>query len=180
MRALLLLSSLASLLVTACPHAVTTPEPVVVITTPTEPPPKKPTAFVDHPERKDAIALVYTASVQGYVEPCGCTGDPLGGVARYAALVADARAAYRDVVVVDAGDLLFEKATDNAEVDRCQAEARTDVLVSTYARIGVVATTRGPLDDVRGAGFRDALLQKHKLTSVDHGASVVVERGAQK
>ncbi len=126
------------------------------------------------------ILLVYTASVQGYVEPCGCSGDPLGGIARFKAVLDDARRAYGDrVVVVDAGDLLFEKATDNAPVDRCQAEARTALLVSTYARAGVVATTRGPLDDVRGAAFRDALLQKHKLVSLEHGQHLVVERGGK-
>jgi hypothetical protein len=124
------------------------------------------------------IALVYTASVQGYVEPCGCTGDPLGGIARFKAVIDEARQAFGErVVVVDGGDLLFEKVTDNGAVDRCQAEARTELLVSTYARAGLVATTRGPLDDVRGLPFRAALLQRHKVPSLEHGQSIVVTRG---
>ncbi len=120
--------------------------------------------------------LLVTASIQGYVEPCGCTGDPLGGVARLSALVQQAREAHGDnVVFVDGGDLLYEKSTDNAAVDACQAEARTELLVSSLKRAGLAATVRGPLDDVRGAAPRDALLQKHGVTSVDDGASVAVD-----
>lgn len=124
------------------------------------------------------LLLIATASVQGYVEPCGCTGDPLGGVARLAALVEQGRAAWGDrVLFVDGGDLLFEKLTDTAAVDRCQAEARTSLLVSAYARAGLAATTRGPLDDVRGADARDALLRHHGVPSVEHGRGLVVVRG---
>ena len=124
------------------------------------------------------IAVVYSASVQGYVEPCGCTGEPLGGIARFKAVVDDVRQAFgARVIVLDAGDLLFEKLDDDGAVDRCQAEARTELLVSSYARAGLVATTRGPLDDVRGRGFRDQLLLKHGVASVDHGAALVVVRG---
>ena len=38
------------------------------------------------------LTLFYTAEVHGTLEPCGCTSDPLGDVARYAALVRDGRA----------------------------------------------------------------------------------------
>lgn len=105
------------------------------------------------------VAVVYTASVQGYVEPCGCTGDPLGGIARLAAVLDEARKAFGDrVLFLDGGDLLFEHLDDTAPVDRCQAEARADLLISTYARLGLAGTVLGPLDDVRGASFRDRRL----------------------
>lgn len=127
------------------------------------------------------VLLLATASVQGYVEPCGCTGDPLGGIARLAGVVDDAHRAYGDrVVLLDAGDLLFEKPDDNAAVDRCQADARTELLVGTWARLGLVATTRGPLDDVRGADVRDALLAKHHVKSLEHAATTVVVRAGIK
>ena len=113
------------------------------------------------------VALLYTASVQGYVEPCGCTADPLGGTARLAAAVAAARQAYGErVVFLDGGDLLFERSDDTAAADACQAEARADLLVASYARAGLAATVLGPLDDVRGPSFRDARLAKHKVTSL--------------
>jgi len=142
------------------------------------PPPTIPSPFAAPTSSTPRLLVLATAAVQGYVEPCGCTGDPLGGVARLAALVEQARAARgQRVLFVDAGDLLYEKPDDTAAVDRCQHEARTQLLVSSYARAGLAATTRGPLDDVRGAAERDALLARHGVPSVEGGAGVVVERG---
>lgn len=112
-------------------------------------------------------AVVYTASVQGYVTPCGCTADPLGGVARLSAALDAARAAYGDrVVFLDAGDLLFEKIDDHQPADLCQAEARVGLLLDTYARKGLAATVLGPLDDVRGAEFRDSRLAARQIMTV--------------
>ena len=187
-RAVLMLTATALIMLTltACPTATTTTAiPPTTPATPTTaiPPTTAPSAttvpspFAVAPAGR-RLLLVATASVQGYVEPCGCTGDPLGGVARLAALLAQGRDAYGErVLFVDGGDLLFEKTTDNAAIDRCQAEARTSLLVSTYARAGLAATTRGPLDDVRGADARDALLRHHGVASVEGGLGVIVERG---
>jgi hypothetical protein len=137
-----------------------------------------PARWFPQPSSKRDLVVVYTASVQGYVEPCGCTAEPLGGLARLGAVIDEARRAHGGrVLFVDGGDLLFEKAEDNGAADRCQAEARTTLLVSSYARFGLAATTRGPLDDVRGAPFRDALLARFGVTSVEHGRGVVVDRG---
>ena len=41
--------------------------------------------FFDYIPQRERVLVLYTASVQGYVEPCGCTGEPLGGIARWAA-----------------------------------------------------------------------------------------------
>ncbi len=121
-------------------------------------------ARLDEPK---AARILWTASVQGYVEPCGCTGDPLGGVARLAAAVKDAkRATDGRVLLLDAGDLLFEHESDNAPLDACQAGARDDLLVDTYGKLGLAATVLGPLDDVRGAEFRDARLHKAGIVTV--------------
>jgi hypothetical protein len=155
----------------ACPAKPDTPkaEPGLVLGGPVPGGPVRGGAppFVKQPAGK-RVAIVYTASVQGYVEPCGCTAEPLGGVARLAALIDMARAAYGEerVLFLDAGDLLFERADDTAAADACQAEARADLLVETYARKGLVATVLGPLDDVRGASFRDARMAKNAVTTV--------------
>ncbi|HEY4220856.1 MAG TPA: multiheme c-type cytochrome, partial [Myxococcota bacterium] len=111
--------------------------------------------------------ILFTASVQGYVEPCGCTGDPLGGVARLAAAVDDARSTWgARVLLLDGGDLFFEHSDDNAAADACQAGARADLLLSTYARLGLAATALGALDDVRGPAWRDARLDKNDVLTV--------------
>jgi hypothetical protein len=146
------------------PPTAEVPPPSTTVAPPVEAPP--PPRFVPKPKGK-RITLLYTSSVQGYVAPCGCTAEPLGGVARLAAAVDEAVAKHEgQVLFVDAGDLLFEKLDDSAPADACQAGARHEVLLSTYARKGLAATTLGPLDDVRGASWRDALLAKHKVPTV--------------
>lgn len=133
---------------------------------PAKPAPAPKPPFKAQPEGK-RVALLYTASVEGYVAPCGCTADPLGGVARLAATVDAAREAYGErVVFVDAGDLLFEKPDDNLPADACQAEGRVELLLGTYARKGLVATTLGPLDDARGAKWRDERMKAHGIVTV--------------
>ena len=131
------------------------------------PPPKEQApVFVEVPPEK-GLALIYTASVEGYVAPCGCTAEPLGGVARLASLIDEAKRAYGEsVLFVDAGNLLFERQDDNLPADACQARARTELLVSTYARKGLAATALGPLDDARGPAFRDGLMAKYKIPTV--------------
>jgi Cytochrome c554 and c-prime len=125
----------------------------------------------------DDIALVWTANVQGYVEPCGCTAEPLGGVARWRGAVDDLRQSYGDrVLIVDAGNLLFEHLDDNRPVDLCQAEARTDLLVGQLAAAGLAITHPGPLDHVRGEAWRDQLLARHQVSALRNGV-VDVRRG---
>jgi hypothetical protein len=166
----------------AVPAAPPPPAAAVPVVVPTIPSPfTASTKSMTSSMSTSRLLVLATASVQGYVEPCGCTGDPLGGVARLSALVDQARDAYGGrVLFVDAGDLLYEKPDDTAAVDRCQHESRTQLLVSSYARAGLAATTRGPLDDVRGAAARDELLARHGVPSVEGGRGVVVERAGVK
>jgi hypothetical protein len=72
------------------------------------------------PERR--VTIFYTAEVHGTPEPCGCTSDPLGDVARYAALV---RAAARrgPVLLVDGGGLSFPESSTPKEKEANTARA---------------------------------------------------------
>ncbi len=48
--------------------------------------------------------IYFSTEVAGYVEPCGCTTKPLGGVQRLATVV---RRGHDNHALVDAGNLLF-------------------------------------------------------------------------
>ena len=111
------------------------------------------------------------------VEPCGCTGDPLGGVARLAAAVKEVEQAFAGrSLFVDGGDLFFENIDNASAASRCQSEARLDLLLSTYARLGLVGTVTGPMDEWMDEPQRRALLDKHRISLLpDDG--MVVERG---
>ncbi|MCP4500591.1 MAG: hypothetical protein GY822_11580 [Deltaproteobacteria bacterium] len=145
------------------------------------------------PKSNTRLALLWTASVQGYVAPCGCTAEPLGGIARHLALVNEAKEKFGErVLVLDAGDLLFEKANDHHVADECQANARVELLLSNYAKAKLAATTLGDLDDVRGAEWRDERVKKAGVLTLGvnlpraitvgakHSAGELFERGGLK
>jgi cytochrome c554/c'-like protein len=66
------------------------------------------------------VTIVATAEVKGTPEPCGCTSDPLGDVARIATLA-------KDGLWVDAGSLSYNKEELTAE-RRPQADATATAL----------------------------------------------------
>src|SRR3954454_1229868 len=77
------------------------------------------------------VTLVATAEVKGTPEPCGCTSDPLGDVARVATLA-------KGGLWLDAGSLLYNREELSAE-RRPQADATAAALARIYerARVGL-------------------------------------------
>ncbi|HEY4394967.1 MAG TPA: multiheme c-type cytochrome [Polyangia bacterium] len=66
------------------------------------------------PAGERRLTVFYTGGVHGTLEPCGCTSDPLGDVARYAALVRTA-AHGAPVLLVDGGSLSFPESASAKE-----------------------------------------------------------------
>jgi hypothetical protein len=60
------------------------------------------------------LTIFYTAEARGTLEPCGCTSDPLGDLARYAALVRGA-ARSGPVLLLDGGALSFPESSGAKE-----------------------------------------------------------------
>jgi hypothetical protein len=71
------------------------------------------------------VTLVATAEVKGTPEPCGCTSDPLGDVARVATLA-------KGGLWLDAGSLLYNREELTVE-RRPQADATAAALARIYA-----------------------------------------------
>jgi len=85
------------------------------------------------PARDRRLTIFYTAEIHGTPEPCGCTSDPLGDVARYAALVREA-ARRAPVLTVDAGGLSFPESSTPKE--KQANAARAEFLGEALAHIG--------------------------------------------
>ncbi len=62
----------------------------------------KPTPVEPAAKPNPDVTIFLTAEMKGSTEPCGCTSDPLGDLARTSALIATARAA-GPVLVFDGG-----------------------------------------------------------------------------
>jgi hypothetical protein len=69
------------------------------------------------------LTVFYSAEVHGTPEPCGCTSDPLGDVARYAEVVRSA-AKSGPVLMVDAGGLSFPESGSPKEREANALRAR--------------------------------------------------------
>ena len=99
------------------------------------------------PERH--FTLFYTAEAHGTLEPCGCTSDPLGDVARYAAVVRAARK-MGEVLLVDAGGLSFPEG-GAAPRERAGNELRAKFLASELGKLGLRAVGLADTDLAAGA-----------------------------
>jgi len=98
----------------------------------------------DSPTGK-TLTIIGLAEVRGQIEPCGCTTDPLGDLARTARLVEDARAR-GPTVVLDAGSLLYSRTPVPAYL-KAQEDLKSNLLVEAYQKeLQVAAIGLGPAD----------------------------------
>jgi Cytochrome c554 and c-prime len=77
--------------------------------------------------REVVVPLVATAEVKGTTEPCGCTSDPLGDVARTVTLA-------QGGLLVDAGRLLYDSEVPAEK--KAQADAKARALTNIYQDAG--------------------------------------------
>ena len=57
---------------------------------------------------QDAFALVFLSSLEGYVVPCGCTSNPLGGIDRFAQIFLDLKKATKNrLELIDTGNFII-------------------------------------------------------------------------
>ena len=92
-----------------------------------------------------SFRLAVVTDLKGYLEPCGCTSDPLGGIDRLAAQIGTLREGPAPIVLLLAGDAFFDTAElEPARVDQAKRNATT--LVGILNRLGVTAVLPGRRD----------------------------------
>lgn len=92
------------------------------------------------------LTLFYTGEIHGTLEPCGCTSDPLGDLARYAALVRTA-AGSGPVLLLDGGGLSFPESSGAKE--KAPNALRARFLGRTLGELGTFAAGLAD-NDLRG------------------------------
>jgi hypothetical protein len=89
--------------------------------------------------------LAVVTDLKGYLEPCGCTSDPLGGIDRLAAQIRTLRDGPAPVVFLIAGDAFFDTAElEPVRVDQANRNAKT--LAGILTELGVIAVLPGRRD----------------------------------
>ena len=125
----------------------------------------------DPPKQSHDFKLFITTELRGTIEPCGCTADPLGDLARMAALLAAARA-QGPVLFVDSGSMLFSEPTA-AERKRAQETLKADLLVNTFAGdLQAGAIGLGPYDLAAGPA---AVRPARQAANIDASSGIAIE-----
>jgi hypothetical protein len=90
-----------------------------------------------------------TTEIKGQIEPCGCTSDPLGDLARIAELLTQARTGGQ-VLFLDGGSFLYaELAPPDAR--RAQEQLKAELLAAAFQdHLGAAAVGLGPYDLAAG------------------------------
>jgi hypothetical protein len=84
------------------------------------------------------LTIFYTAEVHGTLEPCGCTSDPLGDIARYATVVREARKQGAPVLLLDAGGLSYPESSTKKE--KATDALRAQFLATELGKLGTFAS----------------------------------------
>jgi hypothetical protein len=95
------------------------------------------------------FTFFYTAEAHGVLEPCGCTSDPLGDVARYASVVQSARKQAGDVLLVDAGGLSYPEGGASPR-ERAGNDLRARFLAAQLGKLGLAAAGLADTDLTAG------------------------------
>jgi 2',3'-cyclic-nucleotide 2'-phosphodiesterase (5'-nucleotidase family) len=100
------------------------------------------------PNKSTDITLFFTTELKGTLEPCGCTSDPLGDIARTAAAIEAARKE-RPVALFDGGSTLYLDLPVPEE-GKAQAELTADAVARLLPDLGLKGAGLGPHDLGRG------------------------------
>ncbi|MEC7520500.1 MAG: multiheme c-type cytochrome [Myxococcota bacterium] len=94
------------------------------------------------------VRLLVITDLDGYLEPCGCTSRPLGGIDRMSARVRSLSGEGPPSALVAAGNLYFHGAPHGADAERAavQERMRAETLNTILERVDLTAAAPGPLD----------------------------------
>jgi hypothetical protein len=116
------------------------------------------------------VTLIASSEVQGTTEPCGCTSDPLGDVARIASLAND------HAILLDAGGLLYDPESRSPALKQ-QADAKAAALAAIYAMAEVGL---GPADLAGGSARLSPLRHAANVQNIPTRAPKILQIGSAK
>jgi hypothetical protein len=100
------------------------------------------------PASERRAVIFYTGSITGVLEPCGCTSDPLGDVARLTGLVRRAAGGGK-ALLLDAGNLTY--AASGIDERRAEgADLRAEFLANELGKLPFGGSALGEADLARG------------------------------
>ncbi|WP_157069184.1 multiheme c-type cytochrome [Sandaracinus amylolyticus] len=123
--------------------------------------------------RTDLRLLVVT-DMMGYLEPCGCTSRPLGGIDRLAAAVRAQRSGDVPTLFLAAGDLFFDGTSHGVEAAEAATQEiwKAETIADVLGGLQLAAAVPGPLDLRFGARTFDALAERASFPLLAAGVQI--------
>lgn len=127
------------------------------------------------------LRLLVLTDVSGYLEPCGCTSRPLGGIDRMAARARAIRRPNVPSLMVAAGDLFFQGTAHGDAEQRAEGQERMTArtLAEILDRIELTAAAPGPRDFSYGADAFVELARAVRFPLLAGGVHFVPEGGTR-
>lgn len=113
------------------------------------------------PRARPSFRIAFLTDVKGYLEPCGCTSRPLGGVQRLGGMLDRVRSDGVPTAFVAAGDLFLREPQGEAAAQQESWQAET--LADVFRDLGMVALVPGRGDLRRGEPFLAELEAKSRV-----------------
>lgn len=117
--------------------------------------------------------LFFGTGLSGYIEPCGCTSKPLGGLSRMSTVIGRSEVEH---ALVDAGQLLLPTEAIE-DLSRPQHRAKAHLLARALRKMNVVAMNLSPPDLVEGTEFLAELQQEGAVPWVSSNVRPRSDRG---
>ena len=77
--------------------------------------------------------IVFTTSLQGEMEPCGCSLDQKGGISKIASLISDTKkSSNTKTLFLDSGNLIF-----NSNNNICESKQKAPFLLEAFVSMGI-------------------------------------------
>lgn len=93
------------------------------------------------------VKIVYSGNLDGEIEPCGCRGNPTGGIQRRWNV--QAQHAQGERLMIDSGDLFYKSQPVPPFLEK-QWNYQAEVLLKAYNAFGIEAMAPGDLDFAAG------------------------------
>lgn len=116
--------------------------------------------------------LYFSTEVDGYIEPCGCTTKPLGGIQRLATVLERGR---KDRVLIDAGNLFFPDRIE--PLAREQHLLKSRVLARVYRQLGAAAINIAENDLAEGSDLLKEMQREGAVPFVSANVRPVGDTG---
>jgi hypothetical protein len=101
------------------------------------------------------LTIVYLADLAGQLEPCGCSANQRGGLARASEVLKRVRAENPNTLFFAGGDLLFDHLPKE-QPERGQELRKAEAVAEALRAMGLAATTAGERDKLAGDAFMKA------------------------